>query len=179
MRGENKPPRSSGRSFGAGPTISGNPAGSCYTPQPGDNVGVVGDTLFWPAACVTRFLQGPFRSPLKTFVWRHGSNCTLEFVSREKERSSQVGLCSNLRCYAAGKDVSRGYIFQLAAPSFCRSHCPFFCSLVCSRTSIMFGKKYYGLTGTNLNIAVGIIAGLDFLLFGYDQGNHYTYIRLA
>ncbi|KAG9513568.1 general substrate transporter, partial [Aureobasidium melanogenum] len=34
----------------------------------------------------------------------------------------------------------------------------------------MFGKKYYGLTGTNLNIAVGIIAGLDFLLFGYDQG---------
>jgi hypothetical protein len=36
----------------------------------------------------------------------------------------------------------------------------------------MFGKKYYGLTGTNLNIAVGIIAGLDFLLFGYDQGNH-------
>ncbi|KAK6003893.1 hypothetical protein QM012_008743 [Aureobasidium pullulans] len=34
----------------------------------------------------------------------------------------------------------------------------------------MFGKKYYGLTGTKLNIAVGIIAGLDFLLFGYDQG---------
>ncbi|KAG9588636.1 general substrate transporter, partial [Aureobasidium melanogenum] len=34
----------------------------------------------------------------------------------------------------------------------------------------MFGKKYYGLTGTHLNIAVGIIAGLDFLLFGYDQG---------
>ncbi|THY32689.1 general substrate transporter [Aureobasidium pullulans] len=34
----------------------------------------------------------------------------------------------------------------------------------------MFGKKYYGLTGTKLNIAVGVIAGLDFLLFGYDQG---------
>lgn len=43
----------------------------------------------------------------------------------------------------------------------------------------MFGKKYYGLTGTNLNIAVGIIAGLDFLLFGYDQGNHYSNISLA
>ncbi|THZ80150.1 general substrate transporter [Aureobasidium pullulans] len=34
----------------------------------------------------------------------------------------------------------------------------------------MFGKKYYGLTGTKLNVAVGVIAGLDFLLFGYDQG---------
>ncbi|KAI9657657.1 MAG: hypothetical protein M1821_002833 [Bathelium mastoideum] len=34
----------------------------------------------------------------------------------------------------------------------------------------MFGKKYYGLTGTSLNVAVGLIAGLDFLLFGYDQG---------
>ncbi|KAL9066680.1 MAG: hypothetical protein Q9157_007056 [Trypethelium eluteriae] len=31
-------------------------------------------------------------------------------------------------------------------------------------------KKYYGLTGTSLNVAVGTIAGLDFLLFGYDQG---------
>jgi hypothetical protein len=34
----------------------------------------------------------------------------------------------------------------------------------------MFGKKYYGLKGFNLNLAVGVIAGLDFLLFGYDQG---------
>ncbi|KAI5207819.1 general substrate transporter [Aureobasidium subglaciale] len=34
----------------------------------------------------------------------------------------------------------------------------------------MFGKKYYGLTGTKLNVAIGVIAGLDFLLFGYDQG---------
>lgn len=34
----------------------------------------------------------------------------------------------------------------------------------------MVGKKYYGLTGTKLNVAVGVIAGLDFLLFGYDQG---------
>lgn len=34
----------------------------------------------------------------------------------------------------------------------------------------MFGKKYYGLKGLSLNVAVGVIAGLDFLLFGYDQG---------
>ncbi|KAF7188600.1 Sugar transporter STL1 [Pseudocercospora fuligena] len=35
----------------------------------------------------------------------------------------------------------------------------------------MFGmKRFYGLRGTSLNIAIGIIAGLDFLLFGYDQG---------
>ncbi|KAK5169111.1 uncharacterized protein LTR77_006420 [Saxophila tyrrhenica] len=35
----------------------------------------------------------------------------------------------------------------------------------------MFGvKKYYGLRGDKLNLAVSFIAGLDFLLFGYDQG---------
>ncbi|EGD91270.2 hypothetical protein H112_01065 [Trichophyton rubrum D6] len=32
------------------------------------------------------------------------------------------------------------------------------------------GSRYFGLRGTKLNIAIGIIAGLDFLLFGYDQG---------
>lgn len=31
-------------------------------------------------------------------------------------------------------------------------------------------RSYLGLRGTRLNIAVGVIAGLDFLLFGYDQG---------
>lgn len=35
----------------------------------------------------------------------------------------------------------------------------------------MFGKgRYFGLTGTKLNVAIGILAGLDFMLFGYDQG---------
>ena len=34
----------------------------------------------------------------------------------------------------------------------------------------MFGKKYLGLKGKHLNWAISIIAGLDFLLFGYDQG---------
>lgn len=35
----------------------------------------------------------------------------------------------------------------------------------------MFGNsRYFGLTGTKLNIAIGVLAGLDFLLFGYDQG---------
>ena len=35
----------------------------------------------------------------------------------------------------------------------------------------MFGKaRYLGFTGTRLNIAIGVLAGLDFLLFGYDQG---------
>lgn len=35
----------------------------------------------------------------------------------------------------------------------------------------MFVKKnYLGLTGTTLNVAIGVLAGLDFLLFGYDQG---------
>ena len=36
------------------------------------------------------------------------------------------------------------------------------------RQSIM--KKFYGLTGTKLNIAIAVIAGTDFALFGYDQG---------
>ncbi|KAI9716502.1 MAG: hypothetical protein M1828_007662 [Chrysothrix sp. TS-e1954] len=30
--------------------------------------------------------------------------------------------------------------------------------------------KFYGMKGESLNYAIGIIAGLDFLLFGYDQG---------
>ena len=38
----------------------------------------------------------------------------------------------------------------------------------------MFGgsgkHNYFGLRGTRLQIAVGALAGLDFLLFGYDQG---------
>ena len=36
----------------------------------------------------------------------------------------------------------------------------------------MFGKSqnFLGLRGTKLQIAVGVLAGLDFLLFGYDQG---------
>jgi hypothetical protein len=35
----------------------------------------------------------------------------------------------------------------------------------------MFGKgaSYFGLRGTRLNIAIGLLAGLDFPLFGYDQ----------
>lgn len=31
-------------------------------------------------------------------------------------------------------------------------------------------KKFYGLTGLKLNIAIAIVAGTDFALFGYDQG---------
>jgi hypothetical protein len=30
-------------------------------------------------------------------------------------------------------------------------------------------KPYYGLSGTQLNIAIACIAGTDFALFGYDQ----------
>lgn len=29
------------------------------------------------------------------------------------------------------------------------------------------GKKFYGLTGTKLNIAIAVVAGTDFALFGY------------
>ncbi|KAI2643153.1 general substrate transporter [Xylaria nigripes] len=32
------------------------------------------------------------------------------------------------------------------------------------------GKPYFGLRGDALNYAVGLVAGCDFLLFGYDQG---------
>jgi len=34
----------------------------------------------------------------------------------------------------------------------------------------MFGGKYYGMKGPSLAWAIGVIAGMDFLLFGYDQG---------
>lgn len=30
-------------------------------------------------------------------------------------------------------------------------------------------KNYYGLRGVKLNIAIAIVAGTDFALFGYDQ----------
>lgn len=32
------------------------------------------------------------------------------------------------------------------------------------------GSRYFGLKGSKLNYAISIIAGFDFLLFGYDQG---------
>ena len=32
------------------------------------------------------------------------------------------------------------------------------------------GSKFFGLRGFRLNVAIGVVAGLDFLLFGYDQG---------
>lgn len=34
----------------------------------------------------------------------------------------------------------------------------------------MAKKPFYGLTGTKLNIAIAVVAGTDFALFGYDQG---------
>jgi len=34
----------------------------------------------------------------------------------------------------------------------------------------MGGGQYLGLRGNALQIAIGVIAGMDFLLFGYDQG---------
>ncbi|KAJ4386431.1 hypothetical protein N0V93_009327 [Gnomoniopsis smithogilvyi] len=34
----------------------------------------------------------------------------------------------------------------------------------------MKSSRFYGLRGTNLNIAIAVIAGTDFALFGYDQG---------
>lgn len=30
-------------------------------------------------------------------------------------------------------------------------------------------KKFYGLTGTKLNIAIAVVAGTDFALFGYGK----------
>lgn len=34
----------------------------------------------------------------------------------------------------------------------------------------MFGGRFFGLRGSKLNFAISFIAGLDFFLFGYDQG---------
>jgi len=31
-------------------------------------------------------------------------------------------------------------------------------------------KRFLGLNGTQLQVAIGVLAGMDFLLFGYDQG---------
>lgn len=36
----------------------------------------------------------------------------------------------------------------------------------------MFGKRYYGLKGMQLNIAVGLIAGLDFLYVVCECSGH-------
>jgi hypothetical protein len=40
-------------------------------------------------------------------------------------------------------------------------------------------KKFYGLTGSKLNIAIAVIAGIDFALFGYDQVRHNLTASLA
>lgn len=40
-------------------------------------------------------------------------------------------------------------------------------------------KKFYGLTGSRLNIAIAVIAGVDFALFGYDQVRHIPMILLT
>ena len=32
-------------------------------------------------------------------------------------------------------------------------------------------SPYYGLRGTSLNVAIAVIAGTDFALFGYDQAS--------
>jgi hypothetical protein len=40
-------------------------------------------------------------------------------------------------------------------------------------------KKFYGLTGSRLNIAIAVIAGVDFALFGYDQVRHTRRCSLA
>ena len=38
-------------------------------------------------------------------------------------------------------------------------------------SSTMASKsRFFGLRGFKLNLAVGVLAGLNFLLFGYDQG---------
>jgi hypothetical protein len=31
-------------------------------------------------------------------------------------------------------------------------------------------QKFYGLRGLQLNVAIAVVAGIDFALFGYDQG---------
>lgn len=38
------------------------------------------------------------------------------------------------------------------------------------------GKPFYGLRGTQLNIAIAVVAGVDFALFGYDQVFTFIYI---
>lgn len=35
------------------------------------------------------------------------------------------------------------------------------------------GKKFYGLTGTKLNVAIAAVAGIDFALFGYGMFSHF------
>jgi hypothetical protein len=40
-------------------------------------------------------------------------------------------------------------------------------------------KKFYGLTGSRLNIAIAVISGIDFALFGYDQVRHNLAVPLT
>lgn len=53
---------------------------------------------------------------------------------------------------------------------------PFF---LCHRHSLDdMGKPFYGLRGTQLNIAIAVVAGVDFALFGYDQVFTFIYIYI-
>jgi hypothetical protein len=40
-------------------------------------------------------------------------------------------------------------------------------------------KKFYGLTGTKLNIAIAVVAGTDFALFGYGEQNITTAVTCS
>lgn len=68
--------------------------------------GSVGDTLFWSALYVTPSLQGPSCSPVMD-VCMGGTDRVVQgssyLVGKSGEQwVSQVGLCSNLRCYTGG-----------------------------------------------------------------------------
>lgn len=50
-------------------------------------------------------------------------------------------------------------------------------TFLCHRNSLDdMGKPFYGLRGTQLNIAIAVVAGVDFALFGYDQVFTFIYI---
>lgn len=60
------------------------------------------------------------------------------------------------------------YVFNIVKP-FQVLVQDLYLSFIASIT-ITMGGSYIGLRGNHLQVAIGVIAGMDFLLFGYDQG---------
>lgn len=137
MRGEEKPPRPTGRSFGAGPAISGNPAGCYYTPQPGDIVGVSG-THFSGRHCTSlRLCKDHLVVQSWTFVWEARIELCREvrisWARAENNGLAKSGCAQTFDVTLVGTDVLTGksrHIFRLTAHSFCRSHSDFFTLLL-------------------------------------------------
>jgi hypothetical protein len=67
---------------------------------------------------------------------------------------------SDFNCFAA--------FMSFPLPMYIHSHSNIYAPILL-HLDIKKMRKYYGLTGVKLNIAIAVVAGTDFALFGYGK----------